>query len=139
MADESSDSEERINEDLMTKYEDDNRYLTWTECIGLESMNETSKTEELESPATPPGRTTVESRSRNAEKTTQPNEFPAKLLSLAKNGQPRFYLVKTRGNGQLQIVMVPTNHPAVLVERTPGEGDKVRIRFNNDDDFDHYT
>ncbi|CAI9781147.1 unnamed protein product [Fraxinus pennsylvanica] len=130
MANESTDSEKRINEDLMTKYVDDDRYLTWTECIGFESMNETSKPEELESPATAPGRTTVESRSRNADKTTLPKEFPATLPSLTKNGRPRFNLVKTRGNGRLQIVMVPTNHPAVLVERTPGEGDKVRIRFH---------
>ncbi|KAL2535604.1 hypothetical protein Fot_16995 [Forsythia ovata] len=135
MAGETYSELKRINDDLMTKNEDDDRFSTWTECIGYESMNEKVKTEYIESPATALGRA-VKSRSRNTDKRTPRKEFPAPSPSLNKNGRPRFNLVKMRGNGRLQIVMVPTDHPGVLVERTPGEGDEVRIRFTNDDDFD---
>ncbi|KAL2510623.1 Uncharacterized protein Adt_16223 [Abeliophyllum distichum] len=134
MVGETNSELERINGDLMTKNEDD-QFSTWTECIGYESMNEKAKTEDIESPTTAPGRA-VESRSRNTDKRTATKEFPAALPSLNKNGRPRFNLVKMRGNGRLQIVMVPTDHSGVLVERTPGEGDEVRMRFTNDDDFD---
>ncbi|KAL2522333.1 Uncharacterized protein Fot_26256 [Forsythia ovata] len=53
---------EKINGDLMTKNEDDDRFSTWTECIRYESLNEKAKTEDIESLATAPRRA-VKSRS----------------------------------------------------------------------------
>ncbi|KAL2544613.1 hypothetical protein Fot_13846 [Forsythia ovata] len=110
----------------MTKNKDDDRFSTWMECIRYENMNEKEKTEDIQSLATAPGHT-IKSRSRNIDKMTPRKKISTTLPSLNKNGRLRFNLVKMRRNGRLQIVMVPTDHPGILVERTPGEGDEVRI------------
>ncbi|KAL3531388.1 hypothetical protein ACH5RR_010710 [Cinchona calisaya] len=142
------------SEDHIQRYTAEERFTTWTESLGFESLNERAicrYTPAVEEEGNYQSPTAGGSRSSSRRRKIKPkscwldmSKFPPLMSTLNVNGRFRFDFIKIRENGRLRMMMVPSERPEVGVLQTPPMVKEKRLKmmlirtdFNQDHDHDY--